>query len=52
MMKAPSSKFQVPKKLQAPNPKFVGVHALACFWSLGIGTYLELGTWSLELTHV
>jgi hypothetical protein len=43
-MKVPSSKFQVPKKLQAPSSKELAQR----FWKLGFGISLKLGTWNLE----
>ena len=44
-MKAPSSKFQIPKKLQisSSNPWPRGRH-----WNLELGISLELGVWDLE----
>jgi hypothetical protein len=46
MRKIPSSKFQVPKKLQIPRIK-----DRERFWNLELGVSLELGTWNLELKN-
>src|SRR5947207_6998158 len=42
-LKAPSTKFQAPKKHQAPNSQLRT-------WSLGFGASLQLGAWSLVLS--
>jgi hypothetical protein len=48
VMEAPSSKRQVPKKLQAPSSK-VKRRKPRC-WDLELGLSLELGAWDLELS--
>src|SRR4051812_15423133 len=44
-MKVPSSNGQAPTKLQMP----ISNHCSTAFWRLEPGSYLEIGTWSLEL---
>ncbi len=49
-MQTPSSKFQVPKKLQNSNLKaWFEVVRDWDVWNLELEASLELGTWNLEL---
>jgi hypothetical protein len=45
MKKAPSTKFQAPKKLQTSSSKTWS----RASWFLELGVSLELGAWNLEL---
>jgi len=44
-LQAPTSKFQISTKLQAPN----GLVFFGHLWILDVGISLELGAWDLEL---
>jgi len=47
-MKTPTTKLQIPKKLQLPNSNLVRARLVQCL-EFGVGIYLEFGAWDLEI---